>query len=64
MNAPCKDCAERHPICHDHCPKYLEYRAERNRIIRERRALNGMTWGNERKFQANRKKLNRYKRNH
>ena len=23
---PCKDCPDRHPICHDSCPKYAEYK--------------------------------------
>lgn len=25
---PCKDCPERHPICHDSCPKYAEYKRQ------------------------------------
>ncbi len=24
--APCKGCTERHEACHDHCPRFLEYR--------------------------------------
>lgn len=26
---PCKDCPDRHPICHDSCPKYAEYKRQR-----------------------------------
>ncbi len=37
MVAPCKDCPERHPLCHSECPKYLEYRAERDEMCRQRR---------------------------
>lgn len=25
---PCKDCPDRHPICHDSCPKYAEYKRQ------------------------------------
>lgn len=24
----CKDCPDRHPICHDSCPKYAEYKRQ------------------------------------
>ena len=26
---PCKDCPERHPVCHDTCHKYAEYKRQR-----------------------------------
>ena len=26
---PCKDCPERHPVCHDTCPKYAEFKRQR-----------------------------------
>lgn len=26
INAPCKDCEERHSLCHAHCFEYLEYK--------------------------------------
>jgi hypothetical protein len=26
MQAPCKDCQERHRLCHSHCDKYQAYR--------------------------------------
>lgn len=29
MNTPCKNCPARHPICHDSCPKYAEYKRQR-----------------------------------
>lgn len=25
-NAQCKDCPERHSLCHSHCEKYLSFR--------------------------------------
>jgi hypothetical protein len=25
---PCKDCPDRHPICHDSCPRYAEYKRQ------------------------------------
>ena len=25
-NPTCKDCPDLHPICHDSCPKYAEYK--------------------------------------
>lgn len=25
---PCKDCPDRHPVCHDSCPKYAEYKRQ------------------------------------
>lgn len=29
MNTPCKDCPARHPVCHDSCPKYAEFKRQR-----------------------------------
>ena len=26
---PCKDCPTRHPVCHDTCPKYAEFKRQR-----------------------------------
>lgn len=26
---PCKDCPTRHPVCHDTCPKYAEFKHQR-----------------------------------
>ena len=37
IDAPCKDCEERHDVCHDHCEKYQEYKKERE-LIRKARA--------------------------
>ena len=31
---PCKNCPNRHPVCHDSCPKYAEYK----RQLKEQRA--------------------------
>lgn len=36
MTAPCKDCPDRHPLCHSECEKYLAYKAEREEQRRER----------------------------
>lgn len=32
MNAPCKDCPDRHEICHDSYERYMEFRREREKI--------------------------------
>lgn len=32
MNAPCKDCKDRNPGCHDKCDKYLEYKKSRDEL--------------------------------
>lgn len=29
MNTPCKDCPARHPVCHDSCLKYAEFKRQR-----------------------------------
>lgn len=36
---PCKDCVppERHEACHDHCPKYLEWRSTYTGETKEQR---------------------------
>ena len=36
MNPPCRGCPEREPLCHATCPKYLEFRAEKDREYAER----------------------------
>lgn len=36
MKDPCKDCADRHPNCHARCPKYQEFRAQREQIYNAR----------------------------
>lgn len=36
MNAPCKDCPDRHAVCHDICEKYQAFRRERQEISRKR----------------------------
>lgn len=36
MNAPCKDCTKRKPLCHSTCKEYLEFRAECDERSRER----------------------------
>lgn len=40
MDAPCKDCKERHDICWKECERYLDYKKEMGEIkekIREER---------------------------
>lgn len=29
MITPCKDCSARHPVCHDSCLKYAEFKRQR-----------------------------------
>lgn len=36
MNAPCKDCQDRHAICHDSCERYIKFRREREKIRAEK----------------------------
>ena len=31
MNSPCKNCPERHRLCHSECEKYAEFAAEKAR---------------------------------
>lgn len=35
MRCPCKECPERHPACHDHCERYIEWR-DKWRAAKER----------------------------
>lgn len=35
--APCRNCIDRYLGCHDKCDKYQEFRAERNRMLEEKR---------------------------
>lgn len=37
MNAPCKDCPNRHEVCHDSCERYQAFKQEREEINRKRR---------------------------
>lgn len=30
--SPCKDCAERHTACHDHCQRYKDWKAEMEKV--------------------------------
>ena len=38
MTVPCKDCPDRFPACHDHCPKYKAYKEEREAYKAAKRA--------------------------
>ena len=65
MNAPCKGCNERQPLCHMECEKYLEYRSFRDKLNEDKRAELRLKWDlNEKAQKALRLKLNRYKRDH
>jgi hypothetical protein len=41
--APCKNCEDRHKLCHSHCEEYQEYAKEREetraRLLQEREIL-------------------------
>lgn len=37
MIAPCKDCPERHELCHSSCEKYKDFVKEREEIREARR---------------------------
>lgn len=39
MKAPCKDCPDRCMACHDNCPKYQAFVAEKHRISEIKRQL-------------------------
>ena len=39
---PCKDCTDRHPGCHDKCPRYSEWKANLEKVNEERRKYNQM----------------------
>jgi hypothetical protein len=49
MNAPCKDCSDRHQGCHCECEKYKVFRKERDEL-------------NALKHEANEKYYNRFAR--
>ena len=36
LNSPCKDCPDRHYLCHSECEKYLEFKKQ-NDALREKR---------------------------
>jgi len=40
MKYPCRNCFERKLLCHSFCEKYKGYRAEMDRIIKERQKKN------------------------
>lgn len=37
MQAPCKDCPDRHYLCHSTCEKYREFRKHRDFILEQKR---------------------------
>ena len=39
MEAPCKECADRRPLCHSECEAYRTFRAEKDRQCAERETL-------------------------
>lgn len=38
MVAPCKECQQRYPACHDQCPLYKQYRAGLDEVNDRRKA--------------------------
>nr|DAH32760.1 MAG TPA: hypothetical protein [Caudoviricetes sp.] len=36
MNAPCKDCPERHMGCHSECEKYIAYHQFREEVLKRK----------------------------
>ena len=36
MEAPCRDCPKRYPLCHSECEEYIAFRAERDEMCRRR----------------------------
>lgn len=42
MTAPCRGCPDRHECCWSDCPKYKEYREERDRINKLKREEKGI----------------------
>lgn len=38
MNAPCKNCSDRHYKCHSECEKYIAYNSEREKIRAKKKA--------------------------
>lgn len=38
VDAPCKDCTDRKPLCHSTCEKYAEYKKKANKIRVKRAA--------------------------
>ena len=37
MRPPCRGCSERAEACHDRCPRYREFREDRDRRLEEKR---------------------------
>ena len=37
MQAPCKDCPDRHTLCHSTCEKYIEYNKYREEVRAKKR---------------------------
>ena len=40
MKVPCKNCPDRNPGCHDHCPTYLEFNEQQKKIRKKRYGVN------------------------
>ncbi len=39
LQSPCKDCAERHDLCHSECERYQQYSANRKELSKWQRDL-------------------------
>lgn len=44
MYAPCKNCKDRHPACHDSCPKYKEFKKRIAEQKKKERYLKATSW--------------------
>lgn len=47
----CKDCQDRHYLCHSTCERYIAWKKkldERNALIREEKRLNNDIWASSR----------------
>ena len=56
IEAPCKDCKERHSTCHCECEKYITFkiaRTEQNETIHQQNVINGTL--NEIRYKAKKK---------
>lgn len=50
-NAPCKDCAEKHLACHDHCDKYKAWKDRhqaQQRHLQDNKYRFGRPWSDSR----------------
>ena len=60
VKTPCKDCEERHPLCHAECERYMAYKAEAAEIKKKKnefgRLLDTLNEGEHRRMSTRRRK--------